>query len=452
MTTKQQQFQQFFHTLAEKEHIYGAVLVADKGEVIYKAAFGCADLSSGRKLTTNSVFELASLSKPFTAIGVILLEEQGKLQYDDLIERWLPELPYPGITVRHLLCHTSGLPDYMALFFEHWDRSQIATNQDVLQMLIKYHPPVHFQPNDSWLYSNTGYVLLALLIERITGQTFPQYMQENIFQPLGMKDTRVYNRRYRSEQIPDYAYGYVYDVHAGKLELPDLVEETKYVTFLDGIQGDGTVNSTLDDLFKFDRALYTHEFLSKASLEQAFTPARMNNDETFDYGFGWILYNTEEAGREVSHSGGWPGYASTLFRYIDHDQTIIFLRNKEQEVEFEQATIEAIKHILFEQPYVVPERPPLKEALALDPVIYERYVGTYRFESNSDIFANITIEEERLFMQLTGQVRLELHPSAETIFFLRSLPVEVVFTMEHPDKANMLTIIQEGSQEQAQRI
>jgi len=450
MKTKQEKLTELFETLVEKGQFNGAILVAEKGRILAEAAYGMAELSTGRKLTVDSVFELASVSKPFTAAAIIHLEQTGRLNYEDRIDRWLPNFPYPGITIRHLLTHTSGLPDYMELFLEHWDHTRIACNEDVLDMLTTYKPACLFQPNEEWRYSNTGYVLLAVIVEKVSGLSFAEYMRENIFKPLEMNDTQVYNRRFRNESIADYAYGYVYDVRSGEYMLPDQLPETDYVVYLDGIQGDGTVNSTIRDLYRFDQALYGESFLNEQSKSAAFAPARMNNGETFDYGFGWIVDRQEGKGTVVSHQGGWPGYSTTFIRFIDCNKTIIGLSNMEQGYEFDQAVIAAVEQILFDQPYDIPERLPRQEAVAVDPVVLERYAGHYEFPDGPKV--SVTIEAGSLFIQIEGQVRLELYASSQTKFFIRALPVEVEFiTEEDHSEASGFILYQDGAEQQAQR-
>lgn len=287
------------------------------------------------------------------------------LGYEDTVERWIPGFPYEGVTIRHLLNHTSGLPEYIEWFFANWNKSKIAVNQDVVDMLMNEQPPCYFAPNEGWLYSNTGYVLLAVLIEKASGMSYADFLKQHIFTPVSMANTRVYNRRLRPEQIEGYAYGYVYDVHSGQYVLPDDLEETSYVVYLDGIQGDGTVNSVTSDLFRFDQALYQDKLISEVSKEAAFSPVQLNNGETVDYGFGWVLQNSPEKGRIVSHSGGWPGYSTMMIRYIDHRKTLIYLSNMEQDADYEQAILKAAENILFDQPYEIPERPADKKKKTL---------------------------------------------------------------------------------------
>ncbi|MBY4602444.1 serine hydrolase [Bacillus sp. SPARC3] len=446
--TKRKHLKTLFETLGERHQFNGTVLAAEDGDILYHHSFGYAELMEKRPLKTNSLFELASVSKPFTALGIILLEEKGILGYEDKVERWLPGFPYLGVTIRHLLNHTSGLPDYIDWFLVNWDQNKIAVNQDVVDMLMKEKPPGYFAPNEGWLYSNTGYVLLAVLIEKASGMSYADFLKQNIFTPVSMTNTRVYNRRLRPEQINDYAYGYVYDVHSGKYVLPDVLEETKYVVYLDGIQGDGMVNSVTSDLFRLDQALYQDDLISKASKEAAFSPVRLNNGETFDYGFGWVLHNSPKYGRILSHNGSWPGYSTMMIRYIDHHKTLIYLSNKEEDAVYEQSILKAAENILFDQPYENPERPADKKKKAIDTAIYSRYVGSYSFQDGTA--ARVTTENERLYLEITGQLRLELFPSSATRFFLRSLSVEIEF-MLGDDAAKSFILYEDGTEEEAVR-
>lgn len=231
---KRERLANLFNVLGERNHINAAVLVAEDGDIIYQNSFGYANLPEKRLLQDHSLFELASLSKPFTALGVLQLAQQGAVNVEDEVERWIPGFPYQGVTIHHLLTHTSGLPDYMEWFHKYWDHSRIAVNQDIVDMLMNHQPPGYFAPGEGWLYSNTGYVLLAVIIEKASSLSFPDFMKKNIFGPVNMQSTRVYNRRLQPETIDDYAFGYVYDIHKGQYILPDELEETEYVYYLDG--------------------------------------------------------------------------------------------------------------------------------------------------------------------------------------------------------------------------
>lgn len=186
-----------FTSLHTGKKFNGNVLIAEKGKVLYKKSFGLANESTGEQLTENSVFELASVSKQFTAMGIVLLHRQGKVNYDDQLVKYMSELYiYPKVTIRQMLNHTSGLPDYESLMDSLYDKKSIATNQTIIDMLIKHHPTLLFESGTKWEYSNTAFALLATIIERLSGMSYPDFLQKEIFQPLNMNNTLVYTRRY----------------------------------------------------------------------------------------------------------------------------------------------------------------------------------------------------------------------------------------------------------------
>ena len=278
-------------------------------------------------------------------MGIMLLRKQGKLSYEDTLRKFFPELPYRNISIRQLMHHTSGLPDYMDLVMTHWDTSKVATNKDMIALLAEYHPRIHFAPGEKWEYSNTGYALLASIIEHVSKMSFSDYLNKYIFQPLGMNRTMVFRRRYENKIVPNYAYGYIYDTKLKKYILPDESADVKTMVYsLDGIVGDGTVNSTTNDLLKWDRALYTEKLVSKQMLAEAFQPGLLNNDKKTAYGFGWAVGESKMSGRILNHGGGWPGYSTFIERHIDSDKTIIVLRNYETTSD----PLQKIRNILYD--------------------------------------------------------------------------------------------------------
>jgi CubicO group peptidase (beta-lactamase class C family) len=321
-------FDSVFQSHADTAKFNGNVLISKNGKVIYQKSFGYANYDTKEMLNDSSLFELASVSKEFTAMGIMILKEQGKLSYDDDVRKYIPEIPYEGMTIRHFLTHTSGIPAYEdEKFFEGWDTKKIVHNDDVVKQLAKVKPPALFKPGEKWEYSNMAYALLATIIERVSGKTYGGFLKENIFTPLSMNRTRVYNTRRSGEVIPNYAYGFVYSDSLKKFSLPDSLKEYYYVITLDGIYGDGVVNSTTGDLFKWDQALYTEKLVKKATLDEAFTPVKLNSDSTYQYGFGWFIAQDSTLGKVVQHSGGWPGYGTYIKRFIDENDCIIILTN-----------------------------------------------------------------------------------------------------------------------------
>ena len=308
----------------------GTVLVADKGKKIYHKAFGFANFETKAPLDTASIFELASVSKQFTSMCVMMLQEKGKLMYDDQLENYIPGLPYPKITIRHLLNHTSGLPDYQEIMNEHWDKSKVAGNADIIEYLKQYHPAKLAEPGEKYEYSNTGYVLLASVVEKASGKDFVQMCREQIFQPVGMTSTDIRSLEEKAA-IKNFALGHMYVPEKKRYIRADSFPSSNYTIWLGNRKGPGRISSTTSDLLKWDRALYTESLIHKTSLEQAFTPARLNNDSTSNYGFGWVLKSHPALGKVVYHTGGNPGYTTIIIRYIDADKTVIMLCNNAYE-------------------------------------------------------------------------------------------------------------------------
>ncbi len=242
------QFDSLFTSLHTKNSFNGNVLIAEEGKVIFEKSYGYANEETKQKLNSESIFELASVSKQFTAMAILLLQKQGKLNFDDDMTKFLPEMShYEGITIRNLVHHTGGLPDYMEIFEEHWDKSKFVVNVDIVNEFARLKPAIIFKPNEKFEYSNTGYSLLGLIIERASGQSFEDYLKENIFKPLKMDKTFVYRSRYKPQVVENYALGYVTD-SLGRKVLTDSFGKDFYTYYLDGIVGDGMVNSTTADL------------------------------------------------------------------------------------------------------------------------------------------------------------------------------------------------------------
>ncbi len=305
----------------------GNVLIAENGTVLYQKSFGLADETSKRPIDLNSLFLLGSVSKQFTAFAIVLLKEQGKISYNDTLRYFFPELPYENITIRQLLTHTSGVPDYIGIMNSLWDKSKYASNSDMIQTLVRYHPPIQFLPGTKYEYSNTGYALLASIIEKVSGMSFAQFMDEKIFRPLGMHRTIIYTRRFKPREVTDYALGYVYDDSLHNFVLPDQSAKFKNLLWEDGVVGEDGVNSTVGDLLIWDQALYHNKLIAYDHMAEIFTPQKLDSGVS-DYGFGWHVKSVNDYGRIAYHSGGWPGYMAYIERHLNHHKTIIILRNK----------------------------------------------------------------------------------------------------------------------------
>jgi len=332
----------------KKVKFNGNIMIAERRKVLYTGAFGNTyHPEEKRELSRASVFELASVSKPFTAFAMLKVLDIYHLSLHTDVRYFLPDFPYEGISVFQLLNHTSGLPDYMELFEEFWDKTIIADNSDVLGLLTAIRPKAYFNPGEQWDYCNTGYVILAVILEKITGFTFPEVLQKYIFRPLDMKSTMVYNRRKNPQLIPDYAFGVLSDPETGKLKLPDEIKGEEYVYYLDGIQGDGTVNSTLDDLLIWNNAILEQYLVDEKYLNLMFEPTVNNDGQAFPYGLGWELDEKKNSEKQVYRTGGWPGYFTYNSLYLNSGISVILLCNKPDSEDIEKEVLQKLEDTVF---------------------------------------------------------------------------------------------------------
>ncbi|MES2730552.1 MAG: serine hydrolase domain-containing protein [Bacteroidota bacterium] len=333
-------------SLYQNGEFSGNILVAEKGEIIYKNCLGWANEETKHKLHLNSVFELASVSKQFTALAIMILKEKGKLDLDDKIDKFIPELSYYGkISIRNLLQHTIGLPDYEKLIDSLLDKRKVATNAAVVSIFARHHPKVSFEPNSTYQYCNTGYALLATIIERISGMTYQTFMKTNVFAPLGMTSTFIANVGFNPLTINHYTYGYKKD------SLSKSVSRVDHTDQYQAVVGQAHTKSTVVDLFKWDRALNTTQLVSRRSLDEIFTNGILESGMEINYGLGWWLPITDhwkDFGKMASHTGGLPGYGSKITRFSLYDRTIILLVNHE-DIDISRIH-NAIRDLLFDKP------------------------------------------------------------------------------------------------------
>ncbi|MGM7634641.1 serine hydrolase domain-containing protein [Bacillus sp. Hm123] len=312
--------------LIKEKNFSGNVYIEKNGAKFFSKSAGFANILTYEEITEQSVFEVASVTKLFTALATIKLCEQGKLQLSDSLHRYL-NLPYDDVTIEHCLTHTSGLPDYMTLFDEHWKHNTIATNADVLRLLREYSPPMHFPAGTQYEYSNTAYVLLASVIEKASGIRYKEFLQHYIFEEANMKQSTIFHRRYDKASLPFLAYGYIYNDKEGTFYLPDESSPYRFVQILDGIEGDGMLHTTVLDLANFATAFRQHMLLSTYWQRNMCKPHILNNNK-LPCGYGFYI-NESPLGKKLAHGGGWPGYRSSFSMYEEQAITIVVLSNVE---------------------------------------------------------------------------------------------------------------------------
>jgi len=315
-----QKVDQFFARFVGAHTPGGVVIVLRDGKTLYQAAYGLSNLKRGTPLSLESVMHIGSVGKQMTALAIMMLAEEGKLKYDDPVGKYIPELKHYGddLTIRHLLHHTSGLDDYnTALEDRLYARAAYPTNADLVAVLSQMKGPTR-RPGAAFDYSNPGYELLAVVIERVSKQTFPKFMQTRIFDPLKMTHTfSLPNATRRADPLVAMSY-------TGSAAAPEAYPSDDF----DGLYGSGSIYTTIGDMALYDEALYAGTLISTEALQDAFQPGKLNNGKLEPYGFGWEL-ETYKGQSYVAHSGGWLGFISDYVRFPEQHFSVIVLLNRD---------------------------------------------------------------------------------------------------------------------------
>lgn len=304
---------EYFDFLTQELDFNGCMLFASHGRIVFSSCQGWGNYPDSDSLDIETKFQLASVSKQFTAMIIMQLHEQGKLNYDDPVHKYLPGFPYPEITIRHLLTHSTGLPEYLYFFEKETPLPSCICNDDVVDYLTNNKPPLYFPPGQQFDYCNTNYCLLASIAEAASGKNFRDYLQDNIFRPVGMHNTFLF---VRGDSLPAHscATGYHYRW------------EKALTVYQDGVYGDKGIYSTAGDLYRWDQALYTEKLVKAGTLREAFSLHIRENERKF-YGFGWRLFPLHDGSKIIFHSGWWRGFSTLIVRVPPNDYTLILLSN-----------------------------------------------------------------------------------------------------------------------------
>lgn len=302
----------FFDSTLIGRGFNGSILIAKEGAVIYEAYEGFADLRKKNPLTDTTSTHIASSGKTFTGMAILRLVQENLLSLNDSLEKFFPGFPYKNVTVKMLLNHRSGLPNYVYFMPQKQWKNMTVKNEDVLNYLYTARPNKSNNAGRRFSYSNTNYVLLAMIIEKVTGKSFPEFMKWKFFDPLGMTHTFVYTPADSSRAIRSFA--------ANGSHWDD--------DHLEGTYGDKNIYTTARDLLKWDQAFYTDQLLSKELQDSAFTPYSHERPGTHNYGLGWRLLTLPNDKKVIYHNGRWHGFNAAFARLTDEKVTIIILGNK----------------------------------------------------------------------------------------------------------------------------
>jgi len=314
---------EFIKSSIKSHHIPGLTLAIVRNNKIIKSnGYGFANLELRVPATTKTVYEIGSMTKQFTATAVMMLSEQGKLKLDDTITMFFVNAPptWNKITIRHLLTHTSGIqnhvavPGYVGVFKTNLFYETFPAKNEIIDLFYKL--PTEFEPGETWAYDNTGYYLLGIIIEKVSGQSYWEFIDQHIFKPLNMSASRNTDTK---SIVPNRASGYLW--------VDSFFQNQPVLWPFIGFSA-GSIISTVEDLALWDAALYTEKLIKRSSLEQMWTPAKTNDGllAPYNYGFGWFTDNYH-GHRIIQHSGGTPGFSSVIYRFPDDTLTVIILTN-----------------------------------------------------------------------------------------------------------------------------
>jgi CubicO group peptidase (beta-lactamase class C family) len=425
--TKAEEINEMMKIYAKQNSFNGTVLVAQKGIVLLQKGYGYKNVQAKILNDSATVFQIGSITKQFTAAIILQLQEQNKLSVLDSISKFIPGYPNGNkITIENLLTHTSGIYNYTN--DEVFMKNNAVTPISIENLIALFkNKPLDFNPGEKYSYSNSGYILLGYIIEKITGKSYFQVVRENIFQPLGM-DHSAFD--FKSLKNSNKATGY-FKLTSKINEPAPIVDST--VSF-----SAGAIYTTVGDLYKWDRALYANKIISAVSLQKAFTPFKSN------YGYGWVIDSTYGK-KVVMHEGGIFGFVAFIGRVLSDETCIILFDNKGSEGLPKIA--ENINAILNDQPYDFPVE---RKEIDVDSSILKKYVGDYQLAPS--FILTVSFENGQLFIQATGQGRSAMFAQKENFFFLKITDVQIEFIKNAEGKTERLILSQGGQQLPAVKI
>jgi len=428
---------QIVQSYVADHHFMGTVLVARGSQVLFSKGYGSANLEWNVPNSPGTKFRLGSVTKQFTAASILLLEERGKLSVNDPVKKYLPDAPraWDKITIFNLLTHTSGIPNFTN-FPDYAKIEPFATTPAELVARFR-DKPLDFEPGEKWSYSNSGYVLLSYLIEKVTGDSYEKFVRENIFTPLGMKDSGYDSN---STVISHRAAGYVYRNNA--------LENAGFV-HMSIPQGAGALYSTTEDLLKWEQGLFGGKVIQASSLERMITPYKNN------YAFG-LQVETAAGHKVIEHGGGIEGFNTELEYYPEDKLTVVVLRNVNApgppptEIANKLAVLARGESVTLQSE---------RKEITVDPRILNRYVGAYQFPSPpipnppAGPAMLITLEGDRLVSKLGNQPPVPIFAESDTKFFAKVVDAQIEFPkVDGEGKASRLILHQGGRDVTAPRL
>lgn len=426
-----------------KEHIPGAeVGIYHRGRILLAKGYGFADLEFNAPVKPQTLFQSGSVGKQFVSAAIMMLVEEGKVSLDDSITKYFLDAPpsWKPILIKNMLSHTSGLGEYESEtrtgpngpFYLRLDftEDQLAHKIEAL--------PIDFPVGSKWAYRNTNYVLLGILIHKVTGMFYADFLTQRIFKPLGMTSTRLISD---ADIIPNRASGY--EIHSGKLQNQQWVSPTFNST------ADGALYFNVLDLAKWDGALYGTTLLKQSSLDRIWTVYPLNDGKPNPghYGFGWEI-NSMNGHKVIEHSGAWQGFTCDISRYVGDNLTVVVLTNLDSGHSRPDMIAHHVAGLI--KPALMPPPPKVHHAVAIDPKLLDGYVGTYRLDEGVNV--TITRSAEGLTAQVPGQSAIPIFPEGPRDFFLKAVDAQITFVTDSSGRATGLILHQAGQDQTAKRL
>jgi CubicO group peptidase (beta-lactamase class C family) len=416
---------EYLQAYQDLDKFSGSVLVARNDTVLVSRGYGMADRELEIRNTASTKFRLGSVTKQFTSLAFMQLQERGELHVTDPLIKYIPDYPNGDkITIHHLLSHTAGVPNFTG-FPDYLETMMNPSDPEETIGRFKDNP-LDFEPGEKFQYTNSGYVLLGYILEMVSGMSYEDYLREHIFEPLGMHNSG-YDRK--GEQPANHAEGYTMQ-DGTKIRAPYVHMSIPHAA--------GGLYSTVEDLYKWDRALYTNKLVSYESIETMFSPV-LNN-----YGYGWSISRLHEK-KNITHGGGINGFVANIARIVDEDVCIIVLSN------LDHASLPKITNdlgaIVFGKPYELPKE---RVAIQVSPAVLEKYVGAYRLAPN--FILSVTLENGQLITQATGQQKVEIYPETESEFFLKIIDAQITFVTDDSGTVTHLILHQNGRDMPAEKF
>ena len=386
--------------IAECQQMFdGQILIAEKGKILFDHTYG--NMADGTPITEDTPLSIQSVTKAFTALSILILQDRGLLHIDDKLTAHIPELPYHDVTIRNLLNMTSGLPRFLPTVIYHGDTTRTWNNKDVIALVSQYRPEAGV-PGASFGYNNDNYMLLASIIEEVSGESYKEFVQKNIFNPLQMVHSYV-SESWHQHTDPD--------------------RSTEYYA----VYGDGNIYSTAEDLYRFEQSLYTDQLLSSDLLEQSFRYTILTDSSSSNYGFAWRLSENEH-GREAYMVGDGENTRASIQHFMDERKTLIYIHNFSGNNW--KPVYSAVRNIWEGKPYTMPVA---RTVYMIDQELLKNYVGRYL----SKVFGllHVTEEDGKLLLRpdpIPGKE--ELVPSSDTTFYFANQDIEWQFFLDDQGK------------------